>query len=127
MRSALAAKSILKEITNERYSELKIEEESLDIKVKAPEIKDYVDVFFLSQGARDQLYFTLRTVMSDLLGGNTNIPLILDDPFHNFDDSRLKKTITAIKQISKDKQIILISHRPYHKEFKGFSKNIITL
>jgi len=121
------SKPILKEITNERYSDLKIEEETLDIKVKAPETKEYVDIFFLSQGARDQLYFTLRTVMSDLLGGNTNIPLILDDPFHNFDDSRLKKTIEAIKQISKTKQIILISHRPYHQEFKKFSNTTITL
>ncbi|MBU3957715.1 MAG: hypothetical protein KKB25_01430, partial [Nanoarchaeota archaeon] len=67
------------------------------------------------------------TVMSDLLGGNTNIPLILDDPFHNFDDSRLKKTIDAIKKISKTKQIILISHRPYHQEFKNFSDKITTL
>lgn len=121
------SKSILKDITNERYSELKIEDETLDIKVKAPETKEYVDVFLLSQGARDQLYFTLRTVMSDLLGGNTNIPLILDDPFHNFDDSRLKKTIEAIKQISKGKQVILISHRPYHQEFKNLAVNVLEL
>src|SRR3989344_7339551 len=121
------SKPILKEITNERYSDLKIEEETLDIKVKAPETKEYVDIFFLSQGARDQLYFTLRTVMSDLLGKDTNIPLILDDPFHNFDDTRLKKTIDAIKQLAKNKQIILISHRPYHKEFKNFCENVIEL
>ena len=121
------SKPLLKEITNERYSDLKIDEETLDIKVKAPEINDYVDVFFLSQGARDQLYFTLRAVMSDLLGKDTNIPLILDDPFHNFDDTRLKKTIDAIKQLAKNKQIILISHRPYHKEFNNFSNNNITL
>jgi len=121
------SRPILKDITNERYSELKIEDETLDIKVKAPETKEYVDVFLLSQGARDQLYFTLRTVMSDLLGGNTNIPLILDDPFHNFDDSRLKKTIDAIKQISKGKQILLISHRPYHQEFKNFAVNVLEL
>ncbi|MEK6874562.1 MAG: hypothetical protein AABX52_02325 [Nanoarchaeota archaeon] len=50
-----------------KYSDLKIEEETLEIKIKVPEIKDYVNVFYLSQGARDQLYFTLRTVMSDLL------------------------------------------------------------
>ncbi|GEM_PF-5249763 len=121
------SKPLLKEITNERYSDLKIEEDTLDIKILVPETKEYVDVFYLSQGAKDQLYFTLRTVMSDLLGGNINIPLILDDPFHNFDDSRLKKTIKAIEQISKNKQIILISHRAYHQEFKNFSTTIISL
>lgn len=121
------SKSILKEITNERYSDLKIEEDTLDIKIKAPEINDYIDVFLLSQGARDQLYFTLRTVMSNLLSGEINIPLILDDPFHNFDNPRLGKTINTIKQIAKDKQIILISHRPYHKEFKNFTEKIIEI
>ncbi len=121
------SKPILKEITNERYSDLKIEEETLDIKIKAPETKDYIDVFLLSQGARDQLYFTLRTVMSNLLSGEINIPLILDDPFHNFDDKRLSKTIGALKEIAKDKQIILISHRPYHKEFKNFTEKIIEI
>jgi len=121
------SKPLLKEITNERYSDLKIDGETLDIKVKAPEIKAYVDVFFLSQGARDQLYFTLRTVMSDLLSGSINLPLILDDPFHNFDDPRLKKTIDAIKQISKNKQIILISHRSYHQDFKNLNATVLEL
>ncbi len=65
--------------------------------------------------------------MSDLLGGNINIPLILDDPFHNFDQTRLNKTIEVVKQIAKEKQIILISHRPYHQEFKGFSENVVEL
>ncbi|MBU4138905.1 MAG: hypothetical protein KJ729_03040, partial [Euryarchaeota archaeon] len=59
--------------------------------------------------------------------GNTNIPLILDDPFHNFDNVRLAKTIDIIKQIAKNKQIILISHRPYHQEYPNFSNNIISL
>ena len=121
------SKPLLKEITNQRYSDLKIEEDTMDVKVKVPETKDYVDVSFLSQGTRDQLYFALRTVMSDLLGGNINIPLILDDPFHNFDQPRLNKTIETIKQISKSKQIILISHRPYHQEFKAFCEKVVEL
>src|SRR3989344_5182624 len=119
------SKPILKEITNGRYADLKISEDTLDVKIKAPEIKEFVDIFYLSQGARDQLYFALRSVMSDLLSGNRGIPLILDDPFHNFDDTRLIKTIDIIKQLAKNKQIILISHRPYHKEFKNFAENVI--
>jgi len=121
------SKPILKLVTNEHYNELKIDEETLDIYVKAPEIKKFINVSMLSQGARDQIYFTLRTVMVNLLSGNLNIPLILDDPFHNFDEVRLKKTINVIKKLSKEKQIILISHRPYHNEFKNFAANIIEL
>lgn len=121
------SKNILNEITDGRYSDLKINEDNLDIVIKPPEVKEYVDAFFLSQGARDQLYFALRTAMSDLLSGSINIPLILDDPFHNFDNVRLAKTIGALKQIAKNKQIILISHRPYHHEFSNFSKNVLEL
>ena len=121
------SKELLNEITDEKYSDLKIDEETLDIQIKAPEIKDYVDVELLSQGAKDQVYFTVRTTMSDLLSGNINIPLIFDDPFHNFDDIRLEKTITAMKKLSKNKQIILISHKPYHKEFKNFADNIVEM
>jgi len=98
-----------------------------DIKIKEPEVKEYIDVSYLSQGTKDQLYFTLRTVMSDLLSGNTNIPLFLDDPFHNFDNIRLAKTMNTLNEIAKNKQIILISHRPYHQEFKNFAGKTIEL
>jgi len=118
---------ILKAVTNNKYSDIKIDEETLDIEIKAPEIGEFVDVYCLSQGTKDQLYFSLRTVMSNLLSGNINTPLILDDPFHNFDDVRLDKTIKTVKQISKNKQIILISHRPYHKTFRKFADNFISV
>jgi len=120
-------KPLLKQVTNKHYENIRIDEESLDIGVKSPETKDYVNLSLLSQGARDQIYFALRTSMVNLLSGNLNIPLILDDPFHNFDQPRLEKTIDAISKISKGKQIILISHRPYHMEFKDFVDNVIEL
>jgi uncharacterized protein YhaN len=119
------SKPILKKVTNNKYSDLKINEEDLNITVKAPEINEFVPVDILSQGAKDQIYFTIRTTMTDLLSGNINIPLIFDDPFHNFDDVRLGKTISAVKELSKNKQIILISHKQYQKDFKNFAKNVI--
>ena len=114
-------------ITNNKYSDLKINEEDLSISVKVPEINEFVPVDILSQGTKDQIYFTIRTTMTDLLSGNANIPLIFDDPFHNFDDIRLGKTISAVKEISKNKQIILISHKKYQKDFKDFADNIVEL
>lgn len=118
-------KPILKEVTDNKYIDLKINEEDLNISIKAPEINEYVPVDILSQGAKDQVYFSIRTIMADLLSGNINIPLIFDDPFHNFDDLRLKRTIDAVKMVSQNKQIILISHKQYHKDFKDFADNII--
>jgi len=116
---------LLKEVTNTKYSNLKMDEENLNLTIKAPEIKKYVPVDILSQGAKDQVYFTVRTVLTDLLSGKINNPLILDDPFMNFDDTRLKRTINAIKKISQNKQIIFMSHRFYNKKFKNFADNVI--
>lgn len=121
------SKNILKEVTNDHYKDIKIDEQSLDISIKVPEKNDYVDASNLSQGASDQVYFTLRTVLVNLLCGDLNIPLILDDPFHNFDEIRLKRTLKTINKISKEKQIILISHRPYHDKYNDFAANIIDL
>ena len=119
------SKPILKKVTNNKYSDLKIDETDLNVSVKAPEINEFVPVDVLSQGAKDQIYFTIRTTMTDLLSGNVNIPLIFDDPFHNFDDVRLGKTISAVKELSKNKQIILISHKKYQKDYKDFPDNVI--
>ena len=121
------SKSILKKVTNNKYSDLKINENDLNITVKAPEINEFVHVDILSQGAKDQIYFTIRTTMTDLLSGNINMPLIFDDPFHNFDDVRLGKTISAVKELSKNKQIILISHKKYQKDYKDFADNLIEI
>jgi len=63
--------------------------------------------------------------MTDLLSGNINVPLIFDDPFHNFDDVRLGKTISAVKELSINKQIILISHKKYQNDFDDFVDNVI--
>lgn len=119
------SKPILKKITNDKYSDISINEENMNISIKAPEINDYVSVDLLSQGAKDQVYFTIRTAMTDLLSGDINIPLIFDDPFHNFDDIRLKETIDAIKEIAQKKQIILISHKNYQEAFNNFADKLI--
>ncbi len=121
------SKPILKKITNNKYSDLKINEKDLNITVKAPGINEFVSVDILSQGAKDQIYFTIRTTMTDLFSGNINMPLIFDDPFHNFDDVRLEKTISAMRELAKNKQIILISHKQYQKDFKGFADNLIVV
>ena len=119
-------RDILKEITANHYENLKLDEENLDILVLSPEKEEYIDISYLSQGARDQIYFTLRIILADLLSGNINIPLILDDPFQSFDQERLERTMNLLKILSNKKQIILISHHPYHREY-GDIDNIITI
>jgi DNA repair exonuclease SbcCD ATPase subunit len=121
------ATPLLKAITNGHYQELDVDKETLDIKLKAPELDEFIDVSLLSQGTKDQAYFVLRSVMVNQLSGEKNLPLILDDPFHNFDNERLKKTMKSLDKLSKEKQVLLVSHRPYDKEFKDIEMNSIYL
>ncbi|HHX50656.1 MAG TPA: hypothetical protein GX711_04390, partial [Clostridia bacterium] len=65
----------------------------------------------LSQGARDQLYLSLRLAIASILSGEINLPLIFDDPFHNFDSRRLARVGETLQQIARDRQIIFLSHR----------------
>lgn len=65
----------------------------------------------LSQGARDQLYLSLRMAVADLLTGGYTPPLILDDPFQNCDEERLEAIREALVRLARDRQILFFTHR----------------
>ncbi|RJP22475.1 MAG: hypothetical protein C4520_08210 [Candidatus Abyssobacteria bacterium SURF_5] len=64
----------------------------------------------LSQGAQDQLGFTLRLSAIDEMCGNIRLPIILDDPFVNFDEKRLDAVQKMLEKLSSLHQIILLTH-----------------
>jgi chromosome segregation protein len=63
----------------------------------------------LSQGAQDQLAICLRLAAADLIGGETILPLVLDDPFVHSDAERLTKIRLALETAARDRQIILLT------------------
>ncbi len=65
----------------------------------------------LSQGARDQLYFSLRLAIADLLTDQCQLPFMLDDPFVNSDSLRLQRIRAALEQASADRQVLLFTHQ----------------
>jgi len=64
----------------------------------------------LSAGACDQLYMALRIAFAETLAGREGLPLILDDPFANFDSTRLDGALRTLELIAKNRQVILLSH-----------------
>jgi uncharacterized protein YhaN len=64
----------------------------------------------LSQGVRDQLYFALRLAAAEEISGHVRLPLLLDDPFVNFDEHRLKATLQMLEKISDSHQVVLFTH-----------------
>lgn len=65
----------------------------------------------LSQGARDQLYFSLRLAIADLLADQSKLPFILDDPFLNSDAERLQRIRQALVSAAEERQIWLFTHQ----------------
>jgi len=82
------------------------------------------DSEFLSAGALDQLYLSIRIAVTDLISSDIKLPYIFDDSFVNFDNERLNQALKSLKDISQDRQVILLSHD--HK-YKSFGDKVIEL
>ena len=115
-----AVSEVFSEVTGQKYQDLKVDEK---LEVKVSWNGNYVLLDRLSAGTIDQVYFALRLAVADLLLGKEELPLLLDDSFALYDESRVK---AALVRISKRKQIILFTchkreqslleelHLPYH-------------
>ena len=67
----------------------------------------------LSQGARDQLALALRFAIKDLIADQVALPMILDDPFLNWDAERAAAAAAALQRLAaQGEQLWLVSHRP---------------
>lgn len=66
----------------------------------------------LSTGAKDALKLCIRLAAARLHARNTGIalPLILDDPSGSIDASRMSKVLVELQTISKEHQVIVLTH-----------------
>jgi len=72
--------------------------------------EDHLAEQALSQGARDQLYLSLRLALADELDKDSEgLPLFLDEVFVNWDMDRLDEGINLLKKLSNERQIILFT------------------
>jgi uncharacterized protein YhaN len=66
----------------------------------------------LSKGTVDQIYLALRLALVRCLSATgESIPLLLDDPFANYDDARLANALRLLAEIAKTNQILLFTCR----------------
>lgn len=73
----------------------------------------------LSCGAREQLYFSVRLALLAEINNLTALPLLLDDPFVNFDKERLKVVKDILYSIHRENQIILFTHFRSYLEWEN--------
>jgi uncharacterized protein YhaN len=107
------ASGYLNTITGGAYEELLISRD-MDLSVRIPQTRALHSEpeQMLSTGTVDQIYLALRLAMvSNLSEGSESIPLVLDDPFANYDDERLMNALKLLKEVSKTNQITLFTCR----------------
>jgi DNA repair exonuclease SbcCD ATPase subunit len=95
--------------TNDRYRQVTVNKDALEFSVYSDEKKGWVRPEELSGGVIDEFYLAFRLALARLIFGDKKPPLILDDPFVNFDSVRLANTLDFFKELASDYQIIIFT------------------
>ncbi len=96
-------------ITDGRYSRVEIDERDLSISTYSSESGEKVSVRDLSRATQDQFYISARFALIRLVTEGKKPPLLLDDPFVNYHEKRLKRMMGLLQQLAKDNQILLFT------------------
>ena len=107
------ASNHLATITRGGYDELLISRD-LTISVRIPQTNRLNEnpEKALSKGTVDQVYLALRlALVQSITETGKSVPMLLDDPFANYDDARLENTMRLIADIGNTNQVLLFTCR----------------
>ena len=93
-------RSEIERLTGGRYRRVRVDHETLDISIFAPERRGWVRVEELSQGTLDLAYLAARLGLVRLVTRDRRPPLIFDDPFVTFDDVRAARAFAVLRELS---------------------------
>ncbi len=110
--------------TNGKYKRVKVNKEALEFWIYSDEKGDWAKPEELSGGAIDEFYLAFRVALVKMIFGDKKPPLILDDPFVNFDSVRLGRTLDFFKTLSSEYQIIICA---LNDSYDGVADNIVLL
>ena len=96
-------------LTGGRYSRVSIDDQTLDVAVWTPERGDWVAAYQLSKGTIDQIFLAARIGLVRLVTQGKRPPLVLDDPFVTFDDTRAARAAQLLRELSSDFQVIYLA------------------
>ncbi len=100
--------ALLTRLTGGRYRTVRVDE-SLGIRAIDGDGRT-VELTALSAGTVDQFYLGLRLALLDLLTqGGESVPLLLDDPFVQYDDRRARSALAFLAEAARDRQVLLMT------------------
>ena len=115
-------------LTNDKYTDISVSK-NFEMRVTGVDSYTSKEIEYLSRGAFDQAYFALRLALSELMSQSEgSLPVLLDDVFSQYDDTRLQTAIEFLKDYSNENQVLYFT---CHKQVEALSKeqnaNIIKL
>jgi uncharacterized protein YhaN len=109
-RLANYASQTFDEITAGRYADVRVDPTTLALKIRAPEIREFVGLDQLSVGTREQAFLVVRLAMVRIFAeGFETAPLLLDDPFAHWDQGRMERSFDVFSAAARDVQTILFT------------------
>ena len=127
------ASDVFMGLTDGAFSKLVVDYEVEPLKLTGQRASGaLVEISGMSEGTRDQLYLALRLAALELhLEQTTPLPLIADDLFINYDDTRARAGLQALAKLSKATQVIFLSHHahlvPVAQSVFGAQLNVVHL
>ena len=110
---ASRASEYIARITSNAYTDVRVDNDlrvSLAV-ARAPESRVQPEKS-LSKGTVDQIYLALRLALVDALSATGEpAPMLLDDPFANYDDGRLRVTLELMQEVAQRNQVLLFTCR----------------
>ncbi len=96
-------------LTGQAYSALRVDRE-FSAELMAAGGNAYKSLDYYSGGTVDQLYFSLRLAIGDLIRqSEESLPLLLDDTFVQYDDKRALIAMRLIQKLAGERQVFLFT------------------
>lgn len=108
-------------LTNEEYEKIVFKEEELFVQHRNGHV---MDVKVLSRGTAEPLYVAIRLAYIKNTQDMIELPIIMDDPFVNFDRTRQKNMYKLMQRLGHDLQIIYFTFDPTVQDY--FDKEQVT-
>lgn len=100
---------LLKTLTGGRYTGIYFDRD-MRFSVQPADDLESRSLEYLSEGTKNQVYLAVRLAICRLaLGEEDPCPLILDDVLLTFDDTRAKRALRLLLELSRDRQILMFT------------------
>lgn len=116
---------LLAALTGGRYGQVSFNRANLAPSVYSEEKGDYVQPEEgLSCATREQVYLAARLALTRLLWPEECPPIMLDDPFVNFDEDRRAQAVRIVRRLAADAQVLLFT---CHEHYDDAADHLIVL